>query len=280
MKVKLSVIGNKIREFLKKRKWHVVVAGILVIALTATLILTVGIAARDTSNGEPPYREGRPDNVQNSNNDAQDQDDNNQDEQGDDDQGNQGNRDNQCDEDNQDRQPTETPPVVTPERTSSPTPSPTPICTPSPTPQGTPANTPNPTSSLTIPGSVPFSVGVQVNIRASDEGSNRWIVRSYEELKSILSNDFYPDRINYIQNYNEDFFEENALVVLFIFEVSSGIRHQINSLVRNGNELSVRFTRYRTGDRLPTDIAYWRILIEVRQSDVLGVERLNSIINE
>jgi len=147
----------------------------------------------------------------------------------------------------------------------------------------TPTPTVQPNPDMPEGDSIPFDVGVRVNIRHSDYENARslWLVTSYEQLRSIYNNDSNPNAINYIQNYNEEFFEENALVVLFIREsISSGIGYQINSLIKNDNELYVGITRIRPTGLLTSNEANWRILIEVRQSDVAGVETLNYVIHE
>ena len=287
MKEKIRKNIGKLGAVLKKRKWHVVIAGVLIVALTATLILTVGAATRDTSNGE--YGVSRPGDGQDSNGDDQGQDDNSQDNQCDeDDQGDRGNGDEQ------DNQPTETLPTVTPESTPSPVPSPTPVRTPSPTPQNTSISTPSPTPTIPVDGRISFNIGGGVRQTPCFSGSctysgcacqnpqdfnvKLWLVTSYEQLQSTALEN--PEIYNFVQSrrrrhYNADFFRENAVVILRIYEDRLG-SHQINELVRKGNGLTVKFSRYSD---VPGQITR-TIPIEVRHSDVVDVERLKYVWEE
>jgi len=159
MKEKLSIIMTKLREFLKRRKWHIAIASALVIALTATLIFTVSAATRDVSNGEYPYDVGRPgDNQGDENNqdNGEGEDNlNNQDDQGDDDdQNGQGDNGN-----NQGNRPT---PVQTTPRPATPSPTRTPVST---TPNPTPTPTRDPLEGFTPSPVVPLSEEMALRIR-------------------------------------------------------------------------------------------------------------------
>lgn len=121
---------------------------------------------------------------------------------------------------------------------------------------------------------IPFTVGVQENVRASDMGGDRlqaWIVRSFEGLQSLYAQDPNPNEINYIAPYTADFFEEKALVALFITEGSGSIRHRIPALQRNGTELAVDLVTMRPY-MFTDDMAYWRILLEVDREAVAGID--------
>ena len=132
---------TKVKEFLKKRKWHVAVAGVLVIALAATLILTLSAATRETSNGEYPYNTGRPGDDQDSNGDDQGDEENNQ-ENGE----REDNLNNSENQDGQGNRPTQSPNRTTP-RPATPNPTRTPVATPTRTPLLTGTPSPHPSVS-------------------------------------------------------------------------------------------------------------------------------------
>jgi len=172
-------------------------------------------------------------------------------------------------------------PRPTPTRTPMPTRPPTPV-TPSPTPQNTPTRTPSPTPTPSVPGSLPFSSVYLGPFRTSMDSQQRIkVVTSYEQLQlmSFLDCDYLIVLRNidsYRKRYNENFFNENALIVLVRSESSLAIRYEVTSLIRRDNELSVRFTRFFNPQRRPCN---WYILVEVKQSDIAGVERVNYIMD-
>jgi len=126
---------------------------------------------------------------------------------------------------------------------------------------------------------VPFAVGADVNIYASDTpyGFDAVIVRSYAELRAIYEADSNPNGYDYISSYNGAFFEDNAVILLFIGRGSGSIRQEIHSLVKKGNELCIGMTTFVPGPGMigTSDIAYWRITLDVKKADVDGVDKIS-----
>jgi len=86
-----------------------------------------------------------------------------------------------------------------------------------------------------------------------------------------------------VDAYDSDFFIENNLVVIRMVEGSSSIRHSVESIVIEGNELQVLIKRH-----IPlagwADMAYWHIFIPVKRNDFNGnlvkVDVVDEIIGE
>ena len=132
-------------------------------------------------------------------------------------------------------------------------------------------------STLPAGETISFTVGVQENVHASDRGGDRlqaWIIRSLEGLRSLYAQDPNPNEIDYIAPYTADFFEEKALVALFITEGSGSIRHRIPALKRDGTELAIDLVTDRPY-MFTCDMAYWRILLEVDREAAAGIDRVS-----
>ena len=123
---------------------------------------------------------------------------------------------------------------------------------------------------------VPFTVGVSANTHCSEDkyNSDAAIARSYTELKEIYDCDYNPNGYNYIEKYNEDFFKENAVIVVFLTYGSGSVRQRFDSLVKNGNELCIGMTTIEP-EVGTCDMAYWRITLEVKKSDIIDVDKIN-----
>ena len=172
-------------------------------------------------------------------------------------------------------------PRPTPTRTPMPTRTPT-SATPSPTPQNTPTRTPTPaipTPTPKVSGSIPFSYR---HFRGSYRGNSDIIIpppTSQIVVRSMLvtshtqlTSNFNIPR-NHLERYDDDFFRENAVIVAYRWEGDWDISYQVTSLIRRDNELYFRFNRQGYfSHRTPS---HWLILIEVSQSDVVGVERIS-----
>lgn len=126
---------------------------------------------------------------------------------------------------------------------------------------------------------IPFTTGININIHASDDESrfNMLIAESFLQLKEIFDQDSNLNQIDYIDKYDEAFFENHAVILLFIVNGSGSIKHKVDSITKNNNELCIAYTTFVAGpDQVMTcDMAYWRILIEVKQSDLSGITTLS-----
>jgi len=103
------------------------------------------------------------------------------------------------------------------------------------------------------------------------------IADSFSQLKAIYTNDNPNEgNHNYTDGYTDAFFNDKAIVVLFIPEDSGSIRHDVE-LVRNGSVLGVNIGQYVPwaveGEDFPVDtaLATGRILLEVDRSDIAGI---------
>ena len=243
----------KLKEFIKNRKWHVAVAGVLIIALIATLILTT-IVARSRDNTNNVIDSGaRPD----------------------DGQGDEGN--NQGEDNNKDN-------IPSPTQTSTPEPTPTatPTSTRTPIPT-TPAPTPSPSPTIEWDGEL---------IRFRDLGRTRWgywdnfqlqdgehlarqmhLVRSREEMVSVYRTfSYYSSGQRHVPEYNPNarfnnaYFANNS-IIMFTFNTD----YTIDQVVLRGNRLIVYKTKTLW---VMIDIAQFYILVEVDNTRLRNVHSL------
>lgn len=98
------------------------------------------------------------------------------------------------------------------------------------------------------------------------------IIRSYSELTEFYNSD-KEFGSSYVADYNDDFFEENAIVLICLTRPSGSFRDRINKLTRENGKLVVDYTTLKTFSST-ADIKYWRILIQVKKSDVEGITEI------
>ena len=254
MKSILGIDMNKLREFIKHRKWHVAVAGVLIIALIATLTLTtivarsrddleddsIDSAVRPGGNQGDEGNQSQENNSQNQNN-SQGESVNSQGDQG------SGNDDNQSDGDNQGNRPT-----VTPNRT----PSPTPNCT------LTPTTTPTTNENGELRFRVLGSTGTCMNSKRVIH-----LVRSRNEMLNIYRNcNFSQERSEPDERYNNAYFANNS-IIMFSFLAPCNV----DKVILRGNRLFI----YKTiTDAAPPIDAHMYMLIEVNNADLRDVQSL------
>lgn len=119
------------------------------------------------------------------------------------------------------------------------------------------------------------------------------IARTYEEFKEIYDNDVgksldkfeyfhLEEEDNYILKYDENFFEENALIVVFSYEPSGSNRVKIDGVSKKDGELFVGVISKVPGPgHLGTDdVGCWRTLIEVKKSDIADITKITRIKSE
>jgi len=100
------------------------------------------------------------------------------------------------------------------------------------------------------------------------EPSEAVIVRSVEELR-VCGIDLSAALA---EKYDAAFFEENAVIVMNMPVGHANVNHQIDSLVRTGDELCLGTTIYWTEGADMTKRVTWRFAFEVDKADVAGVE--------
>ena len=130
---------------------------------------------------------------------------------------------------------------------------------------------------------VPFKVVFDKNLGSGQPWKHHIaIVRSYSELKTLYESDqnmnkemnTEDDRFNfqYMQGYDDKFFEENALIVLFREGSSGSETHTIEGLVKQNKMLCIHMDIQVQGDDTWTcDMADFRTLIKVKQTDIQDV---------
>ncbi|HPU57986.1 MAG TPA: hypothetical protein PLG48_00565 [Candidatus Avimonas sp.] len=96
------------------------------------------------------------------------------------------------------------------------------------------------------------------------------IICSYAELVEFQNNDkeFGSDYIS--NNYNDAFFEENAVILICTKHGSGSIRDVINKIYKENGKLVIDYTTLKP-DVLTDDIRYWRIMVQVKKADVDGI---------
>lgn len=123
---------------------------------------------------------------------------------------------------------------------------------------------------------ISFQVGTSVDLRG---GSQPWtshvaVIRSYSELKTLYDQDENENKKdkgkNYISNYDESFFKDKALIVLFIVKGSLSESHKIDQITKVDNQLYIELKTKNPSKGLmaPGD---FRTLITVNQSDISGL---------
>lgn len=132
---------------------------------------------------------------------------------------------------------------------------------------------------------VPFTLLLQEKSGVSPvENSQLWLIRSSDGLQALCADTgLYELWAGCLARYDEAYFRDNALVLLYVVRGSGSYSHRVDALTRSGADLclTVSDTALRpAGDRSvqahTCDMAYWRTVLEVRQEDVSGVERLTS----
>lgn len=74
-------------------------------------------------------------------------------------------------------------------------------------------------------------------------------------------------------NYDHNFFEDNALVVLEFRLTSGSIQLRVDNVWASGDTMWVRYTTVRPNPS-SNDMAYHRILLEISQRDADGIEHI------
>lgn len=132
---------------------------------------------------------------------------------------------------------------------------------------------------------VPFTLILQEKSGVGpEENSQLRLIRSYDELRALCADAGQSELWDScLARYDEPYFKDNALVLLYVVRGSGSFRHRVDALTRRGTDLclTVSDTALRpSGDTSSyehtCDMAYWQTVLEVRQADVSGVERLTS----
>jgi len=133
---------------------------------------------------------------------------------------------------------------------------------------------------------IPFTVSAAENHMSSTTGHKLLrIVRSVDELNSVASTRYHqywtsdggPFNVYYLaeltQQYDANYFKENALVLYLFGAGNAGGVFDIKQMERKGKELTMSFEFVQGA---ATAISYWTIVVEVSKSDVQGVTTLKT----
>lgn len=132
---------------------------------------------------------------------------------------------------------------------------------------------------------VPFTLILQKKSGVGpEEDSQLRLIRSYDELQALCADANQGELWEEcLARYDKTYFKDGALVLLYVVRGSGSYSHRVDALTRSGEDLclTVSDTAIRpAGDRsdyaYTCDMAYWRTILEVQQTDVRGVERLTS----
>lgn len=129
-------------------------------------------------------------------------------------------------------------------------------------------------------GDIVFKDAYEFRVSAYDYNTEpvNMIINSPEELQAVIDKIEYYYSVEDIfpEEYNDAFFEDNAVVVSLFVVGGSGCSQRIHTLTVDGTAL----TLYRTVTRpelYPTDINYVLAYLEVKKTDIAAVDM---IINE
>ncbi len=117
---------------------------------------------------------------------------------------------------------------------------------------------------------VPFSRGATVRVRDEsfkEDFSGRVITNKTQLDALTLDAEYETD------NYDHNFFEDNALVVLEFRLTSGSIQLRVDSIGMKGNTMIVSYTTLRPTP-FTNDLAYRRVLLEVDRNKVKNVKTI------
>lgn len=96
-----------------------------------------------------------------------------------------------------------------------------------------------------------------------------------EEFPSAPEDRNNPQVANSIVKYTDEYFKDHAILLILKTNSSGSIRDQYTALTKTGKSLTIEYTNWipHTGS---ADVADWRVLLEVRKSDVLDVATITA----
>lgn len=99
-------------------------------------------------------------------------------------------------------------------------------------------------------------------------------LENYCKEKQMGIND---DFLNAVKSYDDAFFEDNALFIAHLEEGSGSNTHEVKKVIKSGSDINVYIDTI-TPDAGTCDMAYHRILLEIKRSDA-GDARFNLFFN-
>lgn len=133
--------------------------------------------------------------------------------------------------------------------------------------------------------SINFSVGA--SMPALNSRDERWfdvfVVKTYQQLHSVFEGDNNSGNYNYIQKYTQTFFDQNALIVLFITKNGSvtNLTDRFDSVIVENKKLYINRTTFSSSGEMSggasSDVLspFW-VILEVKKSDVENINEICS----
>ena len=87
------------------------------------------------------------------------------------------------------------------------------------------------------------------------------------ERRSKPASDSTFGFLNAIDKYNDDYFNNNVLILILVQESSGSNRHQVNDIIKNDTELDIQINRL-VPEIGTADMAQWHILVKLKASDL------------
>ena len=81
-----------------------------------------------------------------------------------------------------------------------------------------------------------------------------------------------------LEKYNKDFFKDNLIIMLFVYRSSGSLKHTINSVTKNGNELCVSIGANVLDVNhggFTGDMALWCTIIEIKREFINEVDMIS-----
>ncbi len=91
---------------------------------------------------------------------------------------------------------------------------------------------------------------------------------NYGELYTLIENHKGEPALfaTVIQKYDQQYFQDNALVLVALTEGSGSISHEVTAYKVTDNAIVINIKRY-SPETLTDDMAYWHILVEIEKGD-------------
>lgn len=118
-----------------------------------------------------------------------------------------------------------------------------------------------------------FTAKTETQTNGSDKGFPLVKADTIEELnafaKGVNSYEYVWDSFNdIVTKYNEEFFVENTLLLIYVSEGSGSVRHKVTSVTSKAGKVSVDIERI-VPEAGTCDMAGWIITVELKKNDIV-----------
>ena len=124
---------------------------------------------------------------------------------------------------------------------------------------------------------VPFTVDKNANAPFYSESLDYYYIKDYSNLETLFKTyDEYSRFFNAtFEEYNEEFFEENALLFLYAYEQTVADYFTLDNVYVKDNILYLEITSWISdAEEVPDMFAYWNQFVSVDKADVENVEKI------